>query len=64
MITVTPFDSDDEAVALANDTIYGLAAGVQSCDLERARAIARRLRAGTVWIDDWHGFDLRRPSGL
>ena len=63
VITVTPFDSDDEAVALANDTIYGLAAGVQSCDLERARAIARRLRAGTVWINDWHGFDLRAPFG-
>ncbi|MDH3226872.1 MAG: aldehyde dehydrogenase family protein [Thermoleophilia bacterium] len=63
VITVTAFDTDDEAVALANDTIYGLAAGVQSGDVGRARAIARRLQAGTVWINDWHAFDLRAPFG-
>jgi aldehyde dehydrogenase (NAD+) len=63
VVTLTPFDTDDEAIALANDTIYGLAAGVQSGDLERARSIARRLRAGTVWINDWHAFDLRAPFG-
>ncbi len=63
VIALVPFDTDDEAITLANDTIYGLAAGVQSSDLERARAIARRLQAGTVWINDWHAFDLRAPFG-
>lgn len=63
VIALIPFDTDEEAVRLANDTMYGLAAGVQSGDIARARDLTRRLRAGTVWINDWHMYDLRAPFG-
>jgi hypothetical protein len=49
-----PFDSEAEAVALANDSTYGLGASVWSRSMPRARRIARRLDAGMVWIND-HG---------
>jgi len=52
VLCVIPFETDDEAVAIANDSIYGLAGGVQSGNLERARSIANRMRTGTVWIND------------
>ena len=52
-----PFDSEEEAVAIANDTPYGLAAYLQTADPERARRVSRRLRAGMVHINgtaqDW-----------
>jgi benzaldehyde dehydrogenase (NAD) len=52
VVTVTPFGTDDEAVALANDTEYGLVAGVLARDVVRARRIADRLHAGAVHIND------------
>lgn len=63
VLCVIPFDSDDDAVALANDSIYGLAGGVQSGDLDRAQAVAARMRTGTVWINDFHLIDPARPFG-
>ncbi len=63
VIALIPFDSDEEAGRLANDSVYGLAAGVRSGDLARARDLGRRLRVGTVWINDWHVYDLRAPFG-
>ena len=54
--TVETFSTDDEAVALANDTDYGLAGAVWSSDPDRARAVAARLRHGTVWINDYHPY--------
>ena len=63
VLCVIPFDSDDEAVAIANDSIYGLAGGVQSSDLDRAKAVAARMRTGTVWINDYHLIDPQRPFG-
>ena len=54
VLSVLRYKSEDEAVALANDTVYGLGGGVWSRDKDRATAIARRLRAGTVWINEWH----------
>ena len=55
VLSIMPYDSDGEAVQLANDTPYGLAAYVQSRDLDRARSVAGRLRAGIVAINnpDW-----------
>jgi acyl-CoA reductase-like NAD-dependent aldehyde dehydrogenase len=47
------FDSEDEAIALANDSEYGLAASVWSTNVDRPLRIARRLQAGTVWINNW-----------
>jgi len=60
---VRPFDDDDEAVALANDTRYGLAATVWATDTKRARAMAERLRAGVCWINGWMIRDLRTAFG-
>ncbi|WP_345943795.1 aldehyde dehydrogenase family protein [Streptomyces sp. SID3212] len=54
VLTVETFRTEDEAVALANDTGYGLAGGVWSADPGRARRVAGRLRHGTVWINDFH----------
>lgn len=53
VLTMQQFDTEAEAVALANDTQYGLAASVFSRDVDRPLRIARELQAGTVWINDW-----------
>ena len=63
VLSVIPFETDDEAVAIANDSIYGLAGGVQSADEDRARSIAARMRTGTVWINDYHLISPERPFG-
>jgi aldehyde dehydrogenase (NAD+) len=62
VLSIIPYDSEDEAVAIANDTVYGLAAYVQSGDLDHAREIARQLRAGQVLINN-PGPDLMAPFG-
>lgn len=61
VLTILSYDDLDHAVAIANDTEYGLAGFVYGIDLERARAIARRIRAGWVVIND--GFDFNAPFG-
>ncbi len=61
--TLIPFDGDDEAVALANATNYGLAASVWTSNLTRAHRVAARLESGIVWINCWLKRDLRTPFG-
>ncbi|MGW1196113.1 aldehyde dehydrogenase family protein [Streptomyces sp. NPDC002536] len=56
ILTVETFRTEDEAVALANDTEYGLAGAVWTKDAGRARRVAGRLRHGTVWINDYHPY--------
>ncbi|MCY0929530.1 aldehyde dehydrogenase family protein [Streptomyces sp. H27-H1] len=56
VLTVERFHDEAEAVALANDTVYGLAGAVWTQDSERAHRVAARLRAGTVWINDFHPY--------
>ncbi|WP_330328783.1 aldehyde dehydrogenase family protein [Streptomyces sp. NBC_00536] len=56
VLTVETFLTEDEAVALANDTDYGLAGAVWTADQGRARRVAGRLRHGTVWINDYHPY--------
>jgi aldehyde dehydrogenase (NAD+) len=58
VLVILPYSSVDEAIAIANDSVYGLAAYVQAGDLERARAVAARLRAGTISINhpSWNTF--------
>ena len=63
VLCVMPFTSVDEAVHIANDTKYGLAAMVWSKDLEKADKVARRLRCGTVWINTYGAFLNEVPFG-
>ncbi|SDO66863.1 Acyl-CoA reductase [Microbacterium testaceum StLB037] len=63
VLTVQPFDTEDEAVALANGTPYGLASGIQTADLARAHRVAARLRAGITWINGWAVLDPSVPFG-
>ncbi|MEV4241480.1 MULTISPECIES: aldehyde dehydrogenase family protein [Nocardia] len=63
VVTITPFDDDDEAVAMANDTTYGLAATAWTNNLSRAHRIAKRLQAGTVTLNCQLVFDHSVPFG-
>lgn len=54
VITVQSFTDEEEAIALANGTKYGLAAGILSHDVDKAKRVAARLQAGTVWINGYH----------
>jgi aldehyde dehydrogenase (NAD+) len=55
VLVMIPYDSEDEAIAMANDTPYGLAGYVQSGDIEHARAVARRIRAGNIHLNGASG---------
>jgi len=63
VVTITPFDGEDEAVSFANSTRYGLSASLWTRDLQRAHRVASALDAGTVWINCWLLRDLRVPFG-
>lgn len=63
VVTVTPFKTEAEAVALANGTSYGLAASVYTRDTSKAHRIAAALEAGIVWVNCWMVRDLRTPFG-
>ncbi|MBI1860760.1 MAG: aldehyde dehydrogenase [Deltaproteobacteria bacterium] len=63
VLTVTEFTTDDEAVAMANDTVFGLAAGLWTKDITRAHRIAERLDAGQVFINRYGCYDFASPFG-
>lgn len=63
VLSVMTFGSDDEAVALANDSEYGLAAGIWTESLERAVTMPRRIRAGTVWVNAYRVVSYMAPFG-
>ncbi|WP_067682971.1 aldehyde dehydrogenase family protein [Nocardia miyunensis] len=63
VLTVFDFDTDEQALAMANDTEYGLAAGVWTTDLGRAHRMAAELEAGTVWINTYNEFNSALPFG-
>ena len=63
VLCITPFDTEDEAVALANDTDFGLATSVWTHDVRRAHRVAHRMQSGIVWINDHHRIDPASPWG-
>ncbi len=63
VVCVTPFDDEDEAIALANDTRYGLAAYVWTSDLARGHRVAHAIESGMVWLNSHNVRDLRTPFG-
>jgi betaine-aldehyde dehydrogenase len=63
VLTVETFRTEEEAVALANDTRYGLAGAVWTGDMNRAERVSRALRMGTVWINDFHPYFPQAPWG-
>ena len=63
VVTLIPFDSEDQAIAIANGTDYGLAASLWTRDLARAHRVAERIDFGIVWVNCWMLRDLRTPFG-
>jgi aminomuconate-semialdehyde/2-hydroxymuconate-6-semialdehyde dehydrogenase len=63
VVTITPFDSEDEVIGYANDTEYGLASSVWTQNLSRAHRVAEQIHSGTVWVNCWLVRDLRVPFG-
>ena len=63
VLAITKFKSSDEALRLANDTVYGLAAGLWTRDVSLAHRAARELKAGLVWVNGWDSCDITMPFG-
>lgn len=63
VLSVIGFDDEQEAIRIANDTDFGLAAGVWTQNLSRAHRVAKKLRAGSVWVNYWDGGDMTAPFG-
>lgn len=63
VVTIAPFDNEEEALAMANSTMYGLASVLWTENLTRAHRMAERIHAGIVWINCWLLRDLRTPFG-
>jgi aminomuconate-semialdehyde/2-hydroxymuconate-6-semialdehyde dehydrogenase len=60
---IAPFDTEEEAVSMANDTKYGLAASVWTTNLKRGHRVAQRMNVGITWVNCWFLRDLRTPFG-
>lgn len=60
---VAPFDSEEEAVSMANDTKYGLAASIWTTNLKRGHRVAQQMNVGITWVNCWYLRDLRTPFG-
>jgi betaine-aldehyde dehydrogenase len=63
VLCVLPFDDEEDLLAQANDSVYGLAAGIWTSDFRRAWRVARRLEAGTVWINTYKQLSIATPFG-
>jgi aldehyde dehydrogenase (NAD+) len=63
VLVAIPYDDDDDAVRIANESTYGLGGAVHSASVDRALAVARRIRTGTVNINTGNAFDADAPFG-
>lgn len=63
VLTITPFKTEEEAIAIANGTAYGLSASIWTQNLKRAHSVAQNLEAGVIWVNTWLMRDLRTPFG-
>lgn len=63
VLSVIAFDDEKDAIRIANDTDFGLAAGVWTSNLSRGHRVAKKLRAGSVWVNYWDGGDMTAPFG-
>lgn len=63
VVTITPFDNEEEVIGYANDTEYGLASSIWTQNLNRAHRVAEKIHTGTVWVNCWLVRDLRVPFG-
>ena len=63
VLSVIKYDSVEDAIQMANDSIYGLGGGVWSRDIPRAMSVAKRIRTGTVWVNDYHLLSAFAPFG-
>ncbi len=63
VLSVIPFRGDSEAIAIANGTDYGLVGGVFTRDLDRATAVARKMRAGQIFVNEWYAGGVETPFG-
>jgi acyl-CoA reductase-like NAD-dependent aldehyde dehydrogenase len=63
VLSIIKFKDEEEAVAIANDVAYGLAAGVWTQSVKRATVMARRIRAGTVWVNTYRAVSMTMPFG-
>ena len=63
VLSVIPFDTEDEAIAIGNDIVYGLAAGVWTSDIGRALRMSEKLKAGTVWVNTYRAVSFTSPFG-
>jgi aminomuconate-semialdehyde/2-hydroxymuconate-6-semialdehyde dehydrogenase len=60
---IAPFDTEEEAVSMANDSKYGLAASIWTTNLKRGHRVAQRMNVGITWVNCWFLRDLRTPFG-
>src|SRR2546426_1593406 len=63
VLAVLTFDSEEEGIRLANRSMYGLAAGIWTKDVQRAHRVARAIKAGTVWVNTYNFYDPAAPFG-
>ena len=63
MLSVIPFESEENLIRRANDTSYGLAAGIWTKDIQKAHRVAHALSAGTVWVNSYRTLSFNTPFG-
>nr|WP_328825588.1 aldehyde dehydrogenase family protein [Tomitella gaofuii] len=63
VVTAMPFDAERGVAAAANDSMYGLAAGIWTRDISKAHRTAKQIKAGSVWVNQYNGFDTAMPFG-